>query len=126
MKYLFAAAVALMLCSCSTVTQGVNQQVAVTTPGVEAATCTLKDQQERNLGTVITPGSVTLPKGRRGIEVTCEKPGYERAVATLPLSFANRSRIQAPVGYVVDGLSGAMWTYPPEVSVRMKSASRQN
>ena len=122
MRQVLSTVLVVILCGCSTLTQGVNQDVALVTPGVEGAACTVKAHDGRQLAATTTPGSVRLSKSRRDVQAVCEKPGYLTGTTTVPASLAGRSLIQAPVGYVVDGVSGAMWTYPSQVVIRMPAA----
>jgi hypothetical protein len=47
--------------ACATITKGTTQLVAVDTPGVPSATCTITTQSGPQV--VTTPGTVTLKKG---------------------------------------------------------------
>jgi len=49
-----------LLVGCATITKGTTQVVAVDTPGVPAATCTIQTQNGPQI--VTTPGSVTADK----------------------------------------------------------------
>ena len=113
----------LSLSACATLTRGVNQTVSVNTPGVRGAICTLSSE---SIGshTVMTPGSISLPKSRHTISVACEKECYHPAQGALsakfePLTIGNVIA-GGGVGLVVDWISGAYTNYEPVVSVPME------
>lgn len=110
--------------ACATVTQGTRQTLAVTTPNAGGAQCVISRDDGRVLGRVTTPGSVQISRARSALEVRCEHAGFEPGVAQVPSAFSSRSRIQSPIGYAVDGFSGAMWSYPAEVSVTLIPSPR--
>lgn len=110
--------------ACATVTQGTSQTLAVTTPNADGAECVISNDSGRVLGRVTTPGSVQISRARSALEVRCERSGFEPGVAQVSSAFSSRSRIQSPIGYAVDGISGAMWSYPAEVSVTMTPSPR--
>ena len=56
---LVAAACGLLLAACATITKGSTQVVAVNTPGIPGATCTLTNTANGSR-TVITPGTMVL------------------------------------------------------------------
>lgn len=102
--------------ACSTLMQGTGQQVALTTPGANGASCHLTGGDGVNV-TVITPGSVRLPKSKKDINIACETAGQQTASGVLKSTYSDWSIVQPPVGYVVDGISGAMWVYPQTFAV---------
>ncbi len=109
----------LLTAACATVTQGTQQTLAVTTPNADGAQCVISNGDGRVLGTVTTPGSVQISRARSALDVRCERAGFGSGVAQVSSAFSSRSRIQSPIGYAVDGLSGAMWSYPSEVLVTL-------
>lgn len=114
----------LLTGACATVTQGTRQTLAVTTPSANGAQCVISNDDGRVLGGVTTPGSVQISRARSTLQVRCERAGFEPGVAQVSSAFSSRSRIQSPIGYAVDGLSGAMWSYPAEVSVTLIPSPR--
>lgn len=106
-----------LVAGCATMTQGTSQDISVLTPGVEGATCVVANERGAVIAQVSASGRVRIAKSRRPLAVRCEKPGFRSGQAELKPSMSSRARVQAPLGYAVDGLSGAMWSYPPEVSV---------
>lgn len=108
---------------CATVTQGTTQTLAVVTPNADGAQCVISNDRGRVVARITTPGSAQISRARSTLEVRYERSGFETGVAQLPSAFSSRSRIQSPIGYAVDGMSGAMWSYPAEVSVMMAPSS---
>ena len=108
---------------CSTLTMGTSQEITVITPGADHATCAVSDQSGGVLATITTPGVVRLPRSRKDVQLSCQKELYQAATATIRSKFASVSMVQMPVGYLVDGVSGAMWEYQSKVLVAMTPTS---
>lgn len=111
--------VAVLACGCATVTQGVYQTLSISTPGVTGARCEITDAEGETLAALTGPGQVRIPRARRTLVVKCAHADQVGETIVTP-DFSSRSRIQSPLGYAVDGLSGAMWTYPDEVVVELQ------
>jgi len=118
-KPVLALCAVAALSGCATMTEGTKSQVAIETPGVEGAACTVANASGKVAASVRTPGSVTLPKGRAQLTVTCSKPGYQTASVQLNSTMADKAKLQMPTGYVIDAASGAMWSYPARVTVSL-------
>lgn len=118
-KRLLIAPFLLLTAGCTTLTQGTSQEIAVTTPEIEGARCVVTDAQGNVLARITAPGSARVSRGRQDLAVSCEKAGFRSGVAQLVSSVSPRSRFQVPLGYAVDGISGAMWSYPSEVPVML-------
>jgi FlaG/FlaF family flagellin (archaellin) len=110
---------AALAAGCSTLTQGTSQEISLVTPGADGATCTVSEAPGDVMATVTTPASVRLSRSRKDVQVSCQKEQYKPESVIIRSKFANRSMIQMPVGYLVDGVSGAMWQYPSEVRVAL-------
>jgi hypothetical protein len=116
---LFACAFALV--ACATITKGTTQLVAVDTPGVPGATCTITTQSGPQI--IVTPGSLTLSKGSNSLPISCTKECYVTASSIIP---SNAEAMSAGnvifgglIGLGVDAASGAMNKYPDQVTVAM-------
>jgi hypothetical protein len=57
---------AVFVAACATITKGTTQVVAVNTPGVNGASCTLSSPAIGSL-TVVTPDTISLPKASDNI-----------------------------------------------------------
>jgi hypothetical protein len=115
-----------VVAGCSTLTMGTSQEITVLTPGADHATCTVASEQPGEvLATLTTPGVVRVSRSRKDVQLSCQKQRYRAATVTLQSKFATVSKVQLPLGYLVDGISGALWEYPSKVLVAMtlKSAS---
>jgi sugar transferase len=103
----------------STITTGTTQAVTVTTDPPGAA-CHLQ-RNGRSVEIVNpTPGSVTVGKSPRDMQVTCTPAGSLRGSGTLAAEFQPATLVNIILGGVVgivDAASGAMGTYPPVVAV---------
>jgi hypothetical protein len=74
-----------------------------------------------------TPGSVTVDKSGRAIELSCTREGYEATAATVDATLqpmtAGNILVGGVIGVVVDASTGAMHRYPGSVSVPLLPAS---
>lgn len=118
---MFAAAFALLLGGCATITRGTTQTVAVDTPGVAGAMCTVTTANGPQ--TVATPGSFILPKSSATLPVRCVKECYQDGGGVLGSTFeamtAGNLIVGGVIGIGVDAMSGAMNKYPDFISVPM-------
>lgn len=102
------------LSGCATIVKGTTQVVAVTTPGVPGAQCTLSSP---SIGSkvVATPAHLTLDKGSSHISVTCRKECFQDGtgmIASHTDTMAAGNIIAGGIiGLGVDAASGAMNTY---------------
>lgn len=122
MRVFAILAIAVSVVGCATITRGTTQVVAINTPGVPGATCTLSSA---SIGaqTVVTPSTVTLQKGRDNVAVNCTKACYQDGVGVIGSSIdgmtAGNIIIGGVIGLGVDAASGAMNSYAPEIQVVM-------
>lgn len=112
---------ALLLAGCATITKGTTQPVAVDTPGVPGATCTILTQNGPQM--VATPGTVVLSKGSSALPISCTKECYVTGSSLIPSNAeamaAGNIIFGGIVGLGVDAASGAMNKYPDMVTVAM-------
>src|SRR5690606_3274586 len=85
MKRALALAVAsglVVVAGCATIVKGTTQSVAINTPGVPGAECTLSSSA---IGTkvVFTPATLTLEKGADHISVVCRKECYQDGMGMI-------------------------------------------
>ncbi|WP_284948150.1 hypothetical protein [Acidisoma cladoniae] len=114
----------LCLDACSTIVTGTGQQIAISTPGVSAATCTLTGGDGVN-ATVQTPGSVSVSKSKKDIHVACNAPGRAPVTQTIASTYSDWSIVEYPLGYPIDAVTGAMWVYPKQVTVSFAGSGDQ-
>jgi hypothetical protein len=116
-----ALAGALLLAACATITKGTTQLVAIDTPGVPGATCTIQTQSGPQ--TVVTPGSLTLKKGSDALPIQCVKECYINGASIIPSGTESMTAgnviFGGIIGLGVDSASGAMNKYPDMVTVAM-------
>jgi hypothetical protein len=112
----------ILIAGCATITKGTTELVAVSTPGVEGATCTLISPSVGSQ-VVVTPGTITLQKGKDNIAVTCTKECYQDGVGMIASNFEGMSAgnviFGGLIGLGVDATTGAMNTYTPSIQVVM-------
>jgi hypothetical protein len=119
---LLAALAVILLNGCATLTTSSSQTVTMMTepPG---ATCTFK-REGQVIGVVNpTPGSLSVQKSHKPIDVACAKDGFIDAVGTVgsrfqPMTFGN-VLFGGIIGIVVDAASGASAEYEPQITVRL-------
>jgi hypothetical protein len=121
-KAFFVLLGALALAACATVTKGTTQVIAVNTPGVPGATCTLTSSA---IGSqlVVTPGTISLEKSKEEVSVRCTKQCYTEGVGVIASNLegmtAGNIILGGVIGFGVDAASGAMNKYTPEIQVVM-------
>jgi hypothetical protein len=122
MRILVIVVLAFVAAGCATITKGTTQVVAVSTPGVSGATCTLMSPSVGSQ-VVVTPATVSLPKGRDAVSVRCEKECYQEGAGIIASNTegmtAGNILVGGVIGLGVDAASGAMNSYSPEVQVVM-------
>ena len=122
LRYIAVIACASALLGCATITKGTTQVVAVDTPGVPGATCTISTQSGPQM--VGTPGTVTLQKGSTSLPISCTKECYLTGSSIIPTGAeamtAGNVILGGVIGLGVDAMSGAMNKYPDLVSVAMQ------
>ena len=122
MRVLAIVVLAFVAAGCATITKGTTQVVAVSTPGVSGATCTLTSPSVGSQ-VVVTPATVSLAKGRDAVSVRCEKECYQEGAGIIASNTegmtAGNILVGEVIGLGVDAASGAMNSYSPEVQVVM-------
>ena len=112
-------ACAVLLVACATITRGTNQLVAVDTPGVAGAACTITTSSGPHM--VTTPGTVTLSKGSAALPIQCAKECYVTGSSVIPSNAeamaAGNVVFGGLIGLGVDSISGAINKYPDQVTV---------
>lgn len=111
----FAISVAVtLLAGCATITKGTSQSIAVNTPGVPGAQCTLTSSAV-GTKTLTTPASIVVDKGSDNITVTCKKECYQDGVGIIQSNTetmaAGNIILGGVVGLGIDAASGAMNRY---------------
>lgn len=126
LAWLLPATAALTLGACATLSQGAHQDLVVALPDGMAGRCAIFAANGRKLHEGPSPLRVSIDRGRQTLKAECEADGLGKSTADIKSSFTSRSRIQMPLGYAVDGLSGAMWTYPAQVTVPAPSGQTRD
>lgn len=112
---------ACLLAGCATITKGTTQPVAIDTPGVPGAMCTIQTQSGPQ--GVMTPGSIVLTKGSAALPIQCTKECYVMGSSIIPSNTetmaAGNVVFGGVIGLGVDAASGAMNKYPDIVTVAM-------
>lgn len=121
-KLAVAAVLLVMAPGCATVVKGGTQSISVSTSPEPGATCVLTSPSGVNL-TLVTPNAVTIERSKHDISVTCNKEGFEQAVAIVSSKFngvtLGNILIGGVIGVGIDAASGAMNDYPSSVNVQM-------
>jgi hypothetical protein len=121
MRIFLIVAVCFFIAGCATITRGTTQTVAIDTPGVPGATCTIQTQSGPR--GAMTPGTVVLDKGSSPLPITCTKECYIAGSSIIPTGTeamaAGNVVFGGLIGLGVDAASGAMNKYPDMVTVAM-------
>jgi len=121
MKRLLVLAAAVFLGGCATIIEGTSQNVAVSTPDVEGASCTFNSRDTTYH--VVTPGTIRVGKSRNDIRGVCKKQGYEDGSGTLASSFEPWTVVSVLFGLIgigVDVASGAWMGYEDSIAIPMR------
>ena len=104
----------LLAGGCATIVTGTSQPVAINTPGVPGAGCTLSSPKIGDL-TVVTPATVTLKRADHDVMVACRKECFEDGTAVIPAGVeamaAGNILVGGLVGAGLDIYSGAINKY---------------
>ncbi len=124
-RSLFVFACALSLIACATITKGTTQVVAIDTPGVPGATCTIQTQNGPQI--VTTPGSLTLTKGSAALPVSCTKECYLAGSGVIASNTeamaAGNVVFGGVIGLGVDAATGAINKHADQVTVTIPDQS---
>jgi len=116
-----AVVTSFLLVGCATIVKGTTQTVAIDTPGVPGAVCTISTQNGAR--TVATPGTVVLDKGSTALPIQCTKECYTMGSSIIPSGTetmtAGNVILGGVIGLGVDAATGAMNKYPDIVTVAM-------
>jgi hypothetical protein len=121
LTFLIVAFAGLNLSACASIVKGSSASVAVATPPVSGANCTLNSPE----GTwqLTSPASITLPRSKHDVQVRCTKEGYQEAAAVIPSSFEGWTLgnlvFGGVIGLGVDAATGALNDYPNAFQVPM-------
>ena len=126
---LFVLCAPLGLASCSTVTEGSTQQISFKTVGADNASCDVQLGTNNYLYNVRPPQTIWVQKTRKPIFVSCVAPGNRMAKTTIESEFAGSSSLNflnAGLGMIVDGESGALHKYPDEIIIDFMGVEAKN
>ncbi len=124
MKFATVAALAALgfgVSEYASIVTGTTQILAVTSPPVDGAKCTLTSSE----GTyyVTTPGNATVHKTKHDMDVVCTRDGYKdgHTVAVSHFNGATAGNIIAGgvIGIGVDAMTGANYNFPENIAVTM-------
>jgi len=112
--------------ACSTIVEGDDQTITVTT-NPSGASCLFR-RDGHTVGVVNpTPGSTQVEKSKHDITVRCSKEKHEDTVGVLSSSFENMTFgniiFGGLIGVAVDAGSGALHEYPPSISLDLPPIS---
>jgi hypothetical protein len=118
------AAVSIALSGCATFTTQMHQEITVTTPMVDGASCSL--QNVRGMWMVTTPGKVQVLKSKTEVQIRCMKDefqdGYFSEAAGIEPWVWGNFVIGGLLGFSLDWATGSIHKYRPDVVVRMRPA----
>lgn len=112
--------------ACSTIVEGDDQSITVTT-NPSGASC-LFERDGHTVGVINpTPGSTQIEKSKHDITVRCSKEKHEDTVGVLSSSFENMTFgniiFGGLIGVAVDASSSALHEYPPSISLDLPPIS---
>jgi hypothetical protein len=114
-------ALGIALSGCASITQGTTQSIAISTPPITGAQCTLSSSQGNWV--VMTPGIATVQKSKDDIQARCTKEGYQDAATIIPSNFegwtVGNILFGGIIGLGVDAATGAINEYPNSFQIPM-------
>ena len=104
---------------CATVTNGTSQALDIESEPL-GAQCILT-REGKPLGSLVTPGQITVSRSRHAINVSCRKVDYQDTGHLLladrePASYASVA-VPLGIGSIVDSSTGAYAAYPTAIKV---------
>lgn len=116
---------ALANAGCATITSGTTQPIVIDSDPA-GADCRLT-REGTSLGTVRTPGTITVKRHAKPINVVCTQEGYEEARAVMnaraeSASFGN-ALLGGAIGIMVDASTGANSRYESSLKVGLTPLS---
>jgi hypothetical protein len=111
---------------CATLIDGSTDSVSVNAVGCDkdrsAVHCEMKNKD--GVVHVMAPGTATISKSSSALMVSCKSndgaKGNTAVESTYNAKNAGNILLGGGIGVIVDAVSGAMWKYPPSVSVPMR------
>jgi len=131
LRVCFALVLPLVASGCASITGSTNQSVSVQTrehTGVEVVGAACELMNDAGKWFVTTPGSVSIHKSNKDLQVSCKKDGFEpgRAAVVSETKAAMFGNILfgGGVGAIIDHNSGAAYLYPTAIDVLMGSFTK--
>jgi hypothetical protein len=119
-RLLAVFALGVLLPGCATITSGTTHTIAVLSEPPGAA-CQIRRNGELIAVVNPTPGTVSISKSTRDLAVDCTRSGNQPGVAVVKPEFQAMTLgnvlVGGLIGLAVDAASGAMGTYPANVTV---------
>ena len=121
-SWILGGIAAFGLAGCATITKGTSQSIAIVTPGVTGATCTLTSEAHGSR-VVSTPATLVVEKSKDNINVVCKKACYNDGagvvVSGTEAMAAGNIIVGGPIGLGIDAVSGALNKYTAETQIAM-------
>lgn len=123
---LSAIAFCANLGACSTIVNGSNQSLDLSTGAVAGANCILTGGSNFKVNeTFTTPARVEVPRSKKALEMACSKAGYKDATETIyskiEATTGGNLLLGGPIGAGIDAATGALYKYPETVVLEMES-----
>ncbi|MDZ4202529.1 MAG: SHOCT domain-containing protein [Gallionella sp.] len=126
-----ALALPFITTGCASVTGSPNQSVSVQTrelAGVEVAGASCELTNDEGKWFVTTPGSVSIHRSNKDLQVSCKKSGFEpgRAAVVSDTKGAMFGNIilGGGIGAIIDHNNGSAYEYPTVIDVLMGSFTK--
>ena len=119
MKYTLSTFLIVLLSSCASLTQGTSQLITIDIVPKEA-TCALYDTDGEIM--TISGGSnmLQIAKNNSDILIDCSADGFKSSVTRLRSTAETAGVVGVVIDFgLVDMLTGAMWKYPSNVSIKL-------
>lgn len=119
MRYVISLFLLALLSGCASLTQGTSQLITINIVPEEAI-CSLHDTDGEIM--TISGGSnmLQIAKGNSDILINCSANGYKSSITRLRSTTETAGVVGVVIDFgLVDMLTGAMWKYPSNTSIKL-------
>lgn len=128
--YKYCIIIALvMLSACASIFDGTKQNIhvaAIDTANnkpIPDVKCIMLDDMGTAYNIESNPANIKVKKGQGPLRFDCKKDGYVQKHTVIKEKFASVTFFNVllfPIGFIVDGATGAMLEYPDNIAVQME------
>lgn len=123
-KLLAAAVAVFAVAGCATHERGIYEKLTVTSTPAQALCKIYREKLGGYQKSIVTPGAKYIRRDNSPVTLVCSKKGYQTATVVLEASVPEGTGIGNVAtfgfGYIVDGVSGALYDIDDEVHIDLE------